>query len=242
MKDPSKGDENQLTPQQQREDSQQTVLSNLQNEMPLLFGEHLTATSYQEETRIKHAAITGGNGGTPQTVSKFSTTTIMAIGSVTPTGISLLLDRETKIQVASQMAQDIKLVEDVLLQHGMDASLAPQLALSLQSSQQIIASQHELEARRLWVDTHQRHLDRQLSQRQHEEALQAANYDSNWKEKLERKRDQCWDAVSRLLVEVAVSYQLAKLARPLLRWYQLETATASGKELLRLVFSSVSIV
>jgi hypothetical protein len=213
--------------------------------MPLLFGEHLTATSYQEETRIKEVAIqrtTDGNGGMPQTVSKFSTTTIMAIGSVTPSGISLLLDRETKIQVASQMAQDIKLVEDVLLQHGMDESLAPQLALSLQSSQQIIASQHELEARRLWVDTHQRHLDRQLSQRQHEEALQAAKYDPNWKEKLERKRDQCWDAVSRLLVEVAVSYQLAKLARPLLRWYRLETATALGKELLRLVFSTVSIM
>jgi hypothetical protein len=53
----------------------------------------------------------------------------------------------------------------------------------------MMESQQEFETRRMFLDVHQKHLDRQLSQWQHKESLQAAKYDPNWKEKLERVRE-----------------------------------------------------
>jgi hypothetical protein len=75
--------------------------------------------------------------------------------------------REKKNQsAASQMAQDIKLVKDALLKNEITdyRSLAPSLVVSLQASQQMMESQQEFETRRMFLDVHQKHLDRQLSQ------------------------------------------------------------------------------
>ena len=161
----------------------------------------------------------------------------------------LRVQREKVIEsAATQMAQDIKLLEDALFKNGIAdyKVLAPALAVNLQASQQIMESQRELETQRILLDVHQKHLDRQLSQRQHEESIQAAKYDPNWKEKLERARDNCWDCTSRLLIEAVGAYQLFKIARPLVHFYNKHNASGSTilskqQEVVRLVFASVSI-
>jgi hypothetical protein len=148
-------------------------------------------------------------------------------------------DNRMKIQLATKIAKDIKLVEQVLLEQGLDKSLAQHLAVGLQTSETMLESQRQLEIQRMLVDAHQRSLDRQLSQRQHEEAIQAAKYDPNWSEKLEQKRDLCWKAATRILLEVTVAYHLTKLVKPVLELYRTET-NLSFQELTRLVIYSVS--
>jgi hypothetical protein len=98
-----------------------------------------------------------------------------------------------QVQVVRGIAQDFKLVEDVLRAEGIvnNPVLAAQLAVGWHSSERIIHSQRETEIHRMLLDTHHRNLDRQLSQRQHQETLQAATYDPNWNEKLQTKRDKC---------------------------------------------------
>jgi hypothetical protein len=242
-------------------------LDNLQEMIPaLLLGESSPIPSYVRESQIQkdsavfvkttahisseHALLaTDANLLVAAQSSSITTTTSLTntIRASSDSRIVLQLEqREKKIQsAASQMAQDIKLVEEALLKNGIAdyRSLAPSLAVSLHASQQMMESQQELEARRIFLDVHQNHLDRQLSQRQHEESLQAAKYDPNWKEKLERARDKCWDSVSRLLFEVGAAYQLSKSARPLFRLYNNAAGNMlwTQQEVIRLVFSSVSI-
>jgi hypothetical protein len=148
-------------------------------------------------------------------------------------------DNRMKIQLATKLAKDIKLVEQVLLEQGLDKSLAQHLAVGLQTSETMLESQRQMEIQRILVDAHQRSLDRQLSQRQHEEAIQAAKYDPNWSEKLEQKRDLCWKDTTRILLEVTVAYHLTKLVKPVLELYRIET-NLSFQELTRLVIYSVS--
>jgi hypothetical protein len=165
-------------------------------------------------------------------------------GVVTSLSLRSSSDLEKKVQVASQIVQDIKLFQKMLSQEGMDAALAPQLAGQLAGSlqlQQITDSQRELEVRRMCEVAHHRQLDRQLSDQQHVERLQAAKYDPNWKDKLNGKRDQCWNAVSRLLFEVGAAYHFAKLAQPLLRLYTADSMVSS-QQLIQLVISSVRTV
>eukprot|EP00980_Cylindrotheca_fusiformis_P009470 scaffold2070_cov105-Cylindrotheca_fusiformis.AAC.1 len=151
-------------------------------------------------------------------------------------------NRYTKIQLATKLAKDIKLVEQVLLEQGLDKSLAQQLAVGLQTSEAMLESQRQIESQRILVDAHHRTLDRQLSQRQHEETIHAAKYDPNWREKLQSKRDLCWNAVTRILLEVTISHHLIKLARPVLGVYhQDQTETIlSFRQLLKVVIHSVS--
>ena len=130
---------------------------------------------------------------------------------------------EKKMQFVSQIAQDIKLFEDVLVRHGLNPEIAPQVALSLQSSQHIVESQLEVEARRLWLDATQRQYDRHLSERQHEESLQAAKYDPNWKAKLNAKRDDCFKSINRLIIEIGLVHEIVRVVRPVFHVYKLGT-------------------
>jgi hypothetical protein len=150
--------------------------------------------------------------------------------------------QEHKLLVALEIAQDIKLVEDVLKNEGIvnNQALAAQVAVGWHSLERIIHSQRETEIRRMLLDTHQRNLDRQLSERQHEETLHAATYDPNWNEKLKSKRDKCWDLVSRLVWEGGVAYQCARLVRPILRLCMTSDGF-SVNDLAGLVVSNVSL-
>ena len=143
-----------------------------------------------------------------------------------------------KIQVVTKMAQDIKLVQKVLQDNGVDASLAPHVAISLQTSERIINSQHKVERGRLLFENHQRQLDRQLSERQHQESMQAAKYDPNWKEKLERKRDKCWKVTTRIVIEAICAYKFSNVFRPLWNVYQNQRAMFSVPEVTRMVIQS----
>ena len=151
--------------------------------------------------------------------------------------------RRRKVQsAATELAENILIAEDVLSSAGVTdyKSLAPKFAISLQASQQMIDSNRELESRRMFVDAHQKHLDRQLSERQHEETLQAAKYDPDWQEKLERSRDKCWNSVSRLLLESSGAYQLFKVIQPLFSLYKATGGHVATQEVMRSILSSVS--
>ncbi len=125
-------------------------------------------------------------------------------------------------QLAQHFANDVKLVQQVLQEHSLDPSLAPQLAMSLQSSQQIVDSQRELSYRTALLDAHQRSLDRQRSEEFHREHLQGARYDPDWKGKLQQTRDRsyCWSGgVGRLWWEVLVVQQLVVRVVPIWKTY-----------------------
>ena len=131
-----------------------------------------------------------------------------------------------KLQMARQIAKDIRLVQDVLIEHSLDPSMAPQLAISLQSSQHIVESQRDICYQQAMFDAHQRQLDRQQSERQHRESLQGVKYDPNWKEKLQIIRNKCyyWNllgygGVSRLWWEVILIQQLARWVIPVWQNY-----------------------
>mmetsp|Transcript_18635 Transcript_18635/g.20888 ORF Transcript_18635/g.20888 Transcript_18635/m.20888 type:complete len:347 (+) Transcript_18635:2-1042(+) len=133
--------------------------------------------------------------------------------------------QEKKMHMARQIAEDIRLVQDILVEHSLDPSMAPQLAISLQSSQHIVESQREMCYQNAMLDAHQRRLDRQLSEQQHRESLQGVKYDPNWKEKLQIERNQCyyWNiptgGVSRLWWEVLLIQQLTLGAMPVWQYY-----------------------
>jgi hypothetical protein len=132
---------------------------------------------------------------------------------------------EKKLEMARQVAQDIRLVQEVLVEHSLDPSLAPQLAMSLQSSQHIVESQRSMFYQTAMLDAHQRHLDRQHSEQRHRERLKGARYDPNWNEKLQKTRDQCyyWNTsnggVSRLWWEILLIQQLARGVVPVWQRY-----------------------
>uniref|UniRef100_A0A7S4EHB0 Uncharacterized protein n=1 Tax=Pseudo-nitzschia australis TaxID=44445 RepID=A0A7S4EHB0_9STRA len=133
--------------------------------------------------------------------------------------------QDEKLEMAQQFAQDIRLVQDVLVEHSLDPSMAPQLAMSLQTSQKIIESQRDLSYQTAMLDAHHRQLDRQLSQKQHLESLKCAKYDPNWREKLQAMRDQSyyWNlsngGFGRLWWEVVLIQQVACGVVPVWQYY-----------------------
>jgi hypothetical protein len=135
-------------------------------------------------------------------------------------------DALDKVNIAKTLVKEMKLFEQALMEHGADKSLASQLAVSLQISQTMIQSQRQLETRRILIDNQQRNLDRQLSQQQHEESIQASKYDPNWSDKLERKRDMCWKATTRILLEVLLAFHFSKLLRPVAKLYQVQSSVS----------------
>eukprot|EP00934_Nitzschia_sp_Nitz4_P005354 Nitzschia sp. Nitz4//scaffold9_size221794//13816//16691//NITZ4_001314-RA/size221794-processed-gene-0.39-mRNA-1//-1//CDS//3329560905//5344//frame0 len=129
------------------------------------------------------------------------------------------MTQEEKAQVATRLAQDIRILQEALQEQGLDVAMAAQMAVGLQSSQHLIASQHRMEKRRLILDAHQKQLDRHQSRRQHDEAMAAARYDPQWKEKLEQRRDCCWNAVSRLMWDVSAAQLMVALCRPVVQFH-----------------------
>lgn len=149
------------------------------------------------------------------------------------------LARQQTIQAAAnQLVQDIKLVEQVFQEKGLDTSLASQVVVTLHSSRHLVVEQERLEMQRLMLEAHQKHLDRQLSlqEQQHHHhqhgvhtTVTTALYDPNWKDKLRDRRDQCWTAACRLIWEVVLAHAIVKLAKPLLRqFYGRTTRTTYG--------------
>lgn len=104
-----------------------------------------------------------------------------------------------KLRMARQLAHDIQVVQQALEEQSLDPALAPQLAVSLQSSRHLVDSQREIHFQHALFTSHQRQLDRQLSERQHRESLQACKYDPNWQEKLWQLRTECWNVSDGLL-------------------------------------------
>lgn len=157
---------------------------------------------------------------------------------------SSTLDNEQKIQTASQIAHDIQLVQQVFQQQGLDVSLASQVVANMHCSKHLVESQRQFETQRLMVHAQQKHLDRQISHRQHKEAMYTAQYDSSWKEKLQLKRDKCWNAVNRLVWQIRAAHFVANLlfTQPLLQWdanggyYNLISTT----EFLQLILKNLS--
>jgi hypothetical protein len=124
---------------------------------------------------------------------------------------------EKTVEDADRVVQETKILRKMLLQNGEDTSVALQWALRRQESHRLIESQREQESRRLLWDGLHRQCDRQTSERQHEEVLEAMKHDPRWKEKLERVRDKCAGAISRLFIDGSMIYHVAKLAHLLLR-------------------------
>ena len=100
--------------------------------------------------------------------------------------------------MARQFVQDIQIVQGVLQENSLDPSLAPQLVMNIQSSQHLVDTQRELHYQSAMFHLHQRQLDRQLSQHQHHESIQAMKYDPNWKIKLIEMKNSCWNVSSNL--------------------------------------------
>jgi hypothetical protein len=134
-------------------------------------------------------------------------------------------------QMANQIAQHIKVCEEALRRNGVDPSHAPHVAVTLQSM--------EFEERRIWLEASRIKLHRQLSERQHGENLQATKYDPNWREKLHAARDKCWNAVTRLFVELGIAYQFARMLRPLIDVYRLGSLV-STTQILQMIAGTVS--
>lgn len=150
------------------------------------------------------------------------------------------LAHQEKIQAAKQLANDIRLMQGVLREQGLDVALATQVALSLQTSQQLIKSQYYLESRRLMEKARQKHLDRQHSQKQHMEATAATRYDPQWKDKLIERRNRCWDAVFRLIWEVAIAHIGVNIAKSGFQLYNDATHQNSIYPLIQLIVQVVS--
>lgn len=147
-----------------------------------------------------------------------------------------------KIQLASKLAKDIKIMEKVLLEEGLDKELAQQLAVGMQTSSALMESQRQIASQRILVDAHQRSLDRQLSQRQHKETIQAAKYDTNWSDKLDKKRDLCWKAATRILFEVTTAFHLVKVIKPVLDVYYWTESNLSMPQVMKLAVHSVRYI
>lgn len=132
---------------------------------------------------------------------------------------------------ANEIAQHIKICEEALRRNGVDPSHAPHVAVSLQSM--------EFEERRIWLESSHRSMDRQLSERQHIQKLQATKYDPNWREKIQAARDKCWNAVTRLFVELGIAFQFARMLRPLIDIYRLGSLV-STTQILQIIAGTVS--
>jgi hypothetical protein len=121
------------------------------------------------------------------------------------------LQQQQKLRLARQLIQDIQLVQTILEEQSLDPSLAPQIAVTIQSTQHIVESQRELEYQRALLENHNRQLDRRLLEQHHQDRIKAVRYDPNWKEKLDDIRNKCWTfpgSIIRLMWDVFWIYQL----------------------------------
>ena len=144
---------------------------------------------------------------------------------------------DDKLHLVRKMAHDIQFVQEVLKEESLDPALAPQIAMTLQSTHHFVESQREMHYQQAILTLHQRKLDRQLSQRQHRESLQAIKYDPNWQEKLTRQRQQCWNFskhVTRVWWEVFFVGQLTRGIPPIaLRYFGADKGEISNHYLLK---------
>ena len=104
-------------------------------------------------------------------------------------------EQEDKFLRAAQLAQEVQLYQQV---PGVSTSLAVQIVL---------------EDRRIKEDTRQKHLDRRLSQKQHEESLRAQKYDPNWEQKLLQRRNECWTSVMGLAWQILIAHATLPVLR-----------------------------
>jgi hypothetical protein len=112
------------------------------------------------------------------------------------------------LDAASQLAWDIQVVQQVFEQWSLDVALAPQVALNLRCSQQLLAVQAAQHQELLL------HQQRRISQ-------DVSSYDFSWKDKLRRKRDECCHVAFRLLWEVTVvHWMVVRVARPIVQVFQ----------------------
>ena len=173
----------------------------------------------QESLETRQISVTGSSSILSKTQNECESSGLVAVDQTQQTR------QDEKLQMARQFAQDIRLVQDVLVEHSLDPSMAPQLAMSLQTSQNIIESQRDLSYQTAMLDAHHRQLDRQLSEKQHQESLQGAKYDPNWREKLQVMHDLSyyWNlsngGFGRLWWEVLLIQQVARGVVPVWQYY-----------------------
>lgn len=136
-------------------------------------------------------------------------------------------ERKNSLVVAQQIAQDIKVFEQVLAANDLDVSMAPQLAIN----QQLMDHQRELSCTQAMLENHQKSLDRRRSEEMHQERLQSARYDPNWENQLGELRDKAmyWNGgIGRVIWEILLVHLLGILWQRYFRSEeQLDTAMVS---------------
>lgn len=136
---------------------------------------------------------------------------------------------------AKKVANDIRLIQEVFRENGLEESLASQLALTIHSFRELTLAQKEIKSCALIMESQQELLMRQV---------EAANcYDPNWKDKLRDRRDQCWNIAYRLIWDVAVAHILVKATRsviPLVFMDGQYGSWTSASRLVQLLLSNVS--
>ena len=193
-------------------ESEETAADNTNNNTDREGGDAMKISSAQEKTKSPVLKTALPRSPVPKTLSSSN--------NQQATGSTVIEKRNETRALAQQFARDVKLVQEVLAEHSLDPSIAPQLAMSLQSSQQIIESQRELSYQTAMLDAHQRSFDRKRSEERHRESLIGGRYDPDWNEKLQCLRDQSyyWNSsngsISRLWWEVLSIQQLAPVVVP----------------------------
>ena len=120
--------------------------------------------------------------------------------------MSPLPHQQAMQEAASQLAWDIQVVQQVFEQLSLDVALAPQVALNLRCSQQLLAAQAA---------------HHQVLFNQQRQISQSGSFDFSWKDKLRMKRDECCNVAYRLLWEVAlVHWGVVRVARPVFQLLQ----------------------
>ena len=164
---------------------------------------------------------------TTMMAAKTETTQMDLVSSTTTTTITSSSgpnEQERKLSLAREIAKDIKLVEDVFHDEGISTTnntakmmAATQIAIGWHSSERIIQNQNQIEYQKLQYHSFHKELDRQLSQRQHEELVDVTTassmnhqFDPNWNEKLQLKRDACWNILQKLCWEMGLAYLLVQ--------------------------------
>ena len=120
------------------------------------------------------------------------------------------------------LAATIQSTQQALLQCGQDASLAPFVAMIQHVGQQMIKSQHELENDRRKWENRQREMEGRHILHPTQGSMEAlvnqagpAGVMKTWQQehddskRLQEMRNDCWAAVTRLLVEVVLIHRLA---------------------------------
>ncbi len=139
-------------------------------------------------------------------------------------------------ETAIRLVNDIRLVQEVFRENGLDDSLASQVAMRIHSFREAKEVQQEIQLQKLALET-----QRELLAHQMETSI---CYDPNWKDKLKDRRDQCWNAACRLIWEVAIGHLLVNAAKPVIPLFFSDgqySSWSSTTRLLQLMFTNVSI-